>query len=311
MTTTSSLPWVLAELEALTVERISPSYVRVVFGSPALADFGVDGPRYDQRIKLIFPAPGQEPVDLTAVDETWMETWFARPEEERGAMRTYTIRDVLGEGAETRFVVDVVVHEDGLAGPGGSWGLAAKPGDKVVTMAPRRGVPFGGIEFDQPAGTHLLLVGDETAVPAIASILDDLAPDVAGRVFLEVPDAGDITDLPAPSGIEILWLPRGHTDPGTRLIPAVRAHFGLDAGDWVDPADVDPDLWETPTWSSSGDDLDGDARTDGPPGDLYAWIAGESRMVTTLRRALVNELSVDRSRVAFMGYWRKGVAMRS
>jgi NADPH-dependent ferric siderophore reductase len=34
-------------------------------------------------------------------------------------------------------------------------------------------------------------------------------------------------------------------------------------------------------------------------------------MVTTLRRALVNELEVDRSRVAFMGYWRRGVAMRS
>ncbi|MCZ4498531.1 MAG: hypothetical protein JWQ74_1084 [Marmoricola sp.] len=310
-TTTSSLPWLLAELEAVSVERISPSYVRVVFSSPALADFGVDGPRYDQRIKLIFPARDAEPVDLAAVDETWMETWYARPEGERGYMRTYTIRDVLGEGAETCFVVDVVVHQDGLAGPGGSWGLAAKPGDKVVVMAPRRGVPFGGIEFDQPAGTHLLLVGDETALPAIASILEDLAPDVQGVVFLEVPDAGDLADLRAPTGVEICWVPRGHTDPGTRLIPAVRSHFGLEPGEWVDPADVDPDLWETPTWSSSGDALDGGERPDGPLADLYAWIAGESRMVTTLRRALVNELEVDRTRVAFMGYWRKGVAMRS
>lgn len=43
---------------------------------------------------------------------------------------------------------------------------------------------------------------------------------------------------------------------------------------------------------------------------LYAWIAGESRMVTTLRRALVSEVGVHRAQVAFMGYWRRGVAMK-
>ena len=45
--------------------------------------------------------------------------------------------------------------------------------------------------------------------------------------------------------------------------------------------------------------------------DTYAWIAGESWLVKALRRALVTELGVERSRVAFMGYWREGVAMRS
>ena len=45
--------------------------------------------------------------------------------------------------------------------------------------------------------------------------------------------------------------------------------------------------------------------------DLYAWIAGESKMVTGLRRALVKDLGIDRHQVAFMGYWRLGVAMRS
>lgn len=42
----------------------------------------------------------------------------------------------------------------------------------------------------------------------------------------------------------------------------------------------------------------------------YAWIAGESKVVTGLRRHLVTELGMDRSQVAFMGYWREGVAMR-
>ena len=50
-----------------------------------------------------------------------------------------------------------------------------------------------------------------------------------------------------------------------------------------------------------GHDLDG----------IYAWIAGESAVVTALRRHLVKELDMDRRQVAFMGYWRRGVAMRS
>jgi NADPH-dependent ferric siderophore reductase len=49
----------------------------------------------------------------------------------------------------------------------------------------------------------------------------------------------------------------------------------------------------------------------GGVGGTYAWIAGESTVVTGLRRHLVNELGLDRGRVAFMGYWRRGVAMRS
>jgi NADPH-dependent ferric siderophore reductase len=63
-------------------------------------------------------------------------------------------------------------------------------------------------------------------------------------------------------------------------------------------------------YSSSGEPLP-DPATGGDHVDLYAWIAGESAMVTGLRRHLVKELGVDRRQVAFMGYWRRGVAMRS
>ncbi len=314
MTTTNALPLLIAELEAVSVERISPSFVRIVFASPALADFGVDGPRYDQRIKLIFPAAGHGLPDYSGADESWLETWFEKPEEERGHMRTYTICDVEGTGTSTRFVVDIVVHEDGAAGPGASWALAAKPGDRVLTLAPRSGVDFGGIEFVPPADTErLLLVGDESALPAISSILDHLDDDARGTVFLEVPEAADIRDLCAPTGVELCWLTRSHHAPGSRLVPAVRTFFELEAGEWADPTEVDPDLWETPTYSSSGADIETGqgSQEPGAVDALYAWIAGESLMVTTLRRALVNEVGVDRKRVCFMGYWRQGVAMRS
>ncbi len=40
----------------------------------------------------------------------------------------------------------------------------------------------------------------------------------------------------------------------------------------------------------------------------YAWLAGEAGVVRTLRRHLVGDLGVPRGSVAFMGYWRQGVA---
>lgn len=314
MTTTAApLPLLLEEIEVVGVERLSPSFVRVEFGSPALADLGVDGPLYDQRIKLIFPAAdGRLPSFEGAADESWFESWLNLPEAERGAMRTYTIRALRGSGAETRLVVDFVVHGAGdESGPGGDWGAAAEVGQRVITMAPRRGIPFGGIEFAPGTAKRLLLVGDETAVPAVASILECLPPAARGAVFLEVPYAADVLTCKHPVGVDVHWLPRDGAPRAEEIHAAVLEHLGEErAVPVVD--EVDPELWETPTYSSSGEDVDAAVRMVGHDLDeLYAWIAGESSMVTGLRRALVRDLGVDRHQVAFMGYWRLGVAMRS
>jgi len=307
---TSTLPLLLVEVEVVAVERLSPSFVRVELASPALADFGTDGPRYDQRIKLIFP--GDRPLpSFDGVDEAWLTSWYERPAEERGHMRTYTVRDVRGSGADTRLVVDFVLHVgDGDSGPGATWGSQAKVGDRIATMAPRAGVPFGGIEFVPGTADRLLLVGDETAVPAVAGILAGLSPDARGAVFLEVPVSGDIQTMQHPEGVTLTWLPRDGAPRGVALHQAVLDHLG--ASVTVPEVDeVDPDLWETPTYSSSGEEID-EAVVVGHDFDgLYAWIAGESKVVTGLRRALVNELGIDRRQVAFMGYWRVGVSMKS
>lgn len=310
------LPMLLEEVEVVRVDRLSPSFVRIELASPALAEFGVDGPLYDQRIKLVFP-DGDDPLPpLGDVDEAFMAAWFERPAEERGHMRTYTVRDVVGSGADTRLVVDFVLHGTdghGEAGPGSRWAARAVPGDRIVTLAPRRGRAFGGIEFVPGTAGRLLLVGDETAVPAIAAILALLAPDARGAAFLEVPSGADVQTLQHPVGIEVVWLARDGAERGTALHAAVLEHLGaplrpLEVGD----DEVDPDLWETPSYSSSGEDVDQHVVHVGHDlDDLYAWIAGESRVVTGLRRALVKDLGVDRRQVAFMGYWREGVAMKS
>jgi len=312
--TATPLPLLLEEIEAVRVERLSPSFVRVEFASPSLADFGVDGPLYDQRIKLIFPNAAGRLPSFESADDSWWETWLDIPEQERGAMRTYTVRAVHGSGADTRLVVDFVVHGEGEpSGPGGEWGAHAKVGDRVITMAPRRGVEFGGIEFSPGTAKRLLLVGDETAVPAVAAILECLHPTARGAVFLEVPVSADVLDLRAPDGVRVHWLPRDGGPRAEAIHAAVLEHLGEEpAALVVDDEEVDPDLWETPTYSSSGEDVDSALRVVGHEfDDLYAWIAGESSMVTGLRRALVKDLGIDRHQVAFMGYWRLGVAMRS
>jgi NADPH-dependent ferric siderophore reductase len=171
------------------------------------------------------------------------------------------------------------------------------------------------------ATTELLLVGDETALPAIAAILEGLAPETVGIAYLEVPVDADVQILRAPAGVEVVWLPRNGAEHGTLILATVAERLAerlaADAPALALAADdeIDPDLWETPVYSSSGEEITAAAAAAASgevvlPGH-YAWIAGESAMVTALRRHLVKDLGVDRGQVAFMGYWRRGVAMKS
>jgi NADPH-dependent ferric siderophore reductase len=318
-TTTAPAPAALvAEVVVHAVTRPSPAFVRVELASPAFADLGDDG--FDTRFKLVLPGPTGE---LPPIPPRWQDYYpgvLAMPDEVRAVMRTYTVRDVVRDGHGVRLVVDLVVHEDlpHLLGPACRWALAASPGDVVHVIAPHRLGEYGGTEFDPGPLRRLLLIGDETAVPAIARILEDLGPGYSGEVFLEVPRGSDILDLPTRPGIEVRWLPRGDSAYGRRVVLEVRRHLGLPGavpgvlpGPCSGTSDVD--VWETPRYSAAGEDVDAQLHTRALGHDLddtYAWIAGESWMVKALRRSLVTDLGLDRAQVAFMGYWREGVAMR-
>jgi NADPH-dependent ferric siderophore reductase len=309
----------VADVEVVAVERLSPAFVRVTLGAPALADLAHLG--FDTRFKVVLPGPTGRLPEAADTQEGWYANWLAMPDDERAFMRTYTVRDVVGAGEQTRLVVDFVVHDDlghGL-GPACRWALSAEPGDRVVVVVPLRGgSPWGGTEFAPGDARDLLVIGDETALPAIARVLADADPGLTGRVFVEVPGAHDRLPLPEHPGIEVTWVPRDTGRPGRRLVQVVRRRLGLPPTDLDAPqpevvTDMEVEVWETPRYSSGGEDLR--AQLAASPGrDLagtYAWIAGESWLVKTLRRALVSELEVERARVAFMGYWREGVAMRS
>ncbi|WP_261795462.1 siderophore-interacting protein [Flaviflexus massiliensis] len=157
----------------------------------------------------------------------------------------------------------------------------------------------------------MVLLGDETAAPAIARILEDLAgqnSDTPCTAYIEVPTGDDQLLIEGAPHHGITWLPREGALRGSMLAPAL----GWDVSDEArisvaSPENADDDLvWETPAYSGSGEQVS----TQAPTAGTYYWIAGESGVVKQLRRFLVNEIGVDRSQVAFMGYWREGVAMK-
>ncbi len=279
------------QVGALTA--LSPHFIRVTLTSEDLAGIGRGGP--DQRIKVVFPSRSGR-LDEFPTGEDWYQQWRSQPDDARNPIRTYTIRHADRHARE--LVVDFVAH--GETGPASRWVSRASVGDPLLVLAPTHGTEVtGGYEFRPGAARTLLLAGDETATPAIAAILESLPGDASGAVFLEVPSTADALPLHVPPGVTVSWLPRDEAEHGARLDEAVRSW----AAAWVTahggagsptPVDDPEDLWDVPA-----------APTD--PG-LYAWLAGESGIITRLRRHLVGELGIDRSRVAFMGYWRFGRA---
>lgn len=315
------------------VQRLGPSTLRLTFGGESLAGFdpaGELGPR-DMRVKLLIPRPGQRLPDLTDLDEGWYQQWLALPEDDRGCMRTYTIRRARPEASRPQVEIDFVVHvdEQGRQGPASDFASRAVVGDRLTILGPYR-VPgtssrsdevYGGIEFRPPVATagrpvRLLLAGDETAAPAICSILETLPDGYAGHAVIEVPSRADEQQVRASGAagdIAVRWLERGDRPRGELLTAAVAdlvQTMATAGGPSPVPGeasgiDVDSEiLWETPEYPAQ---IGGrtDADTD-DSGDFYAWLAGEAAMIRDLRRLLVRDHGVDRTRVAFMGYWRVG-----
>ena len=92
------LPMVLTEVEAVEVERLSPSFVRVTFAGAELAEMGVDGPWLDQRIKLVLPEEHGVVPSVEGVGADWYAEWRALPPADRVADAVW--RDLVPGGPE-------------------------------------------------------------------------------------------------------------------------------------------------------------------------------------------------------------------
>ncbi len=230
----------------------TPHLVRVVLGGDGLAGF--DPQFSDSYVKLLLPpagAPYAAPFDVEEVQRT-------QPPELWPSTRTYTVRE--WDPAAGELTLDLVVHGD--EGRAASWARAARPGDVVHLLGP------GGAYTPSADADWHLLVGDETALPAIAASLARLPAGARAQVFVEVADAAEEQPLPVPPGVQLEWVHRAGA-PGTALVAAVCA------------ADL-------------------------PAGSVHVFVHGEAGCVRELRRFLRADRVVPRELFSVSGYWRQG-----
>jgi NADPH-dependent ferric siderophore reductase len=275
VTTATAAPFRFFSLQVVRTRRLGPSLVRITFAGDDLAAFASHG--RDQSLSLFLPHPGQtEPAVPYELGDSWWQGWRELPDDVRAVMRSYTLRALRPDarGRTSEIDVDFVLHgvepdAEVPAGPASRWASRATAGDRVVLLGPAV-EDNRAIRFRPPADTDLVVLwADETALPAASAILESLPAGTRVRAWLEVQHAEDVQDLLVTAEAEITWLVRD--DGAPMAVDAVRA------------ARLPP--------------------TESP----YAWIAGESGCVKEMRRHLVRERGIDRRRVTFVGYWRRGL----
>ena len=243
-------------LTVSAVAPVTPSVRRVTLTGPAAA-VAAAGP----TVNLLVPRVGDPAPAWPTVARDGRIVW---PQGSHGvALRSYTARRQ--DPAAGEVDIDFVLHGDG---PAAAWAAAAAPGALL-------GIAGAGPLGDRAAST-LLLVGDETAVPAVARILGAASGGTRGVALLEVAGPEEEQDLVAPPGVEIRWLHRGETEPGlsTLLVDAVAA-------------------------------------LPRPDGDVFAWVGAESGAVRAIRADLRGRWGLSRAEHHAIGYWRRGRAMGS
>lgn len=222
--------------EVLRREQLTPHLVRLTLGGAGLQGFGSTGIP-DEWVGLVVPQQFQS--------------------------RYYTVRS--WDGSE--LVLDVVVHEVGLVT---EWAARECVGETVTITEPRG-------SFAMPDSAEwLLLVGDLTAMPAMARIAETVAHDRLDerqvRIWAEVPDAEVLRGSGyLPEGVDVTWL----APPGDGQSDLAAVVEGID-------------------W---------------PAGDGYFWMAGESAQMRAIRKHLMRERRLPSAAYDVMGYWR-GVAKR-
>ena len=238
-------------------EWTTPHLIRVVVApaDPADLDRFADSPHTDGYIKVVFLQPDvayPEPFDMAAARTEL-------PRHQWPTLRTYTLREVDRDAGE--IVIDFVYHGDvGLAGP---WAASAEPGTELLVLG-----PGGAYAPDPDAGWHLL-VGDESALPAIAAALAEIPAGAPVHAFVEVADAAEEQKLSTPGELRLRWVHRESSGDGA-LVEAVRA-------------------------------------LDFPEGRVHAFVHGEAGAVKELRRHLVDERGLSTEQLSISGYWRRGL----
>ncbi|WP_132657836.1 MULTISPECIES: siderophore-interacting protein [unclassified Rhizobium] len=224
---------------SLTVESISditPGMRRIVLKGDGLADFTSLAP--DDHIKVIVPG----------VDGA----------EER---RDYTPRRF--DNAARSLTIDFALHE---AGPVTQWAIDARPGTPLEIGGPRgSAVVSGGVK-------RWLLIGDETALPAIGRRIEESSANTIITAIAAIADHNEEQSFETAATLETRWVYRPLSDT-TNAEPLIAALAGIDI------------IAQT-----------------------FVWVAAEASVVRAIRAYLVEERNYPLSWIKASGYWVKGKA---
>ncbi len=243
-------------LQVKRVQALTPHLKRITLTGDDLADF--ESASFDDHIKVFFPEPGMEKPALPVAGPNGpvFPSGQARP-----SARDYTPRRF--NRAARELDIDFVLHD---AGPATTWAAQAQAGQYLGVGGPRGSfiVPTG---FDW----HLL-IGDETALPAIARRLEALPAGSRVAVILEVADFSAQIELETAADLHVVWRHRNEAPArGDALLQAVRDTYL-------------------------------------PDGDGYVWAAGESSAIRAVREHLCRERGIDKTRIRASSYWRRGAS---
>lgn len=239
--------------EVERVEQLAPRMVRVVLGGPGLDGY-VHHDATDQYVNALFipdDAPYSVPFD---VDEA-----RALPAGQRPVGRRYTIR---WWDPDTReLAIDFVTHGD--EGIAGRWAQAARPGDRLQILG-----PSGGFAPD-PEADWYLMVGDESALPAIGASIERVPEDRPVVAVLVVDGPEHELSLDSPGDLRVTWLHRsGAADSTDRLVALIE----------------DLEL---------------------PDGRVHGFIHGEAGETRAVRRHLLGDRAIPAEHLSISPYWRR------
>ncbi|WP_434034071.1 siderophore-interacting protein [Cupriavidus sp. a3] len=242
-------------LQVVRTTQVTPQLLRVTLGGAELEDF-VSG-SFDDHVKVFFPVDGADKPVLPQVGPDGISFPEGQP---RPAARDYTPRRY--DAAAQELDIEFVLHGDG---PASTWAAQARPGQYLGVGGPRGSfvVPTG---FDW----HLL-IGDDTALPAVGRRLEELGAEARAIVVMEVGDATAQIALPSLANVEVHWLHRGDAPEGSLLEGALR-------------------------------------QVTLPQGEGYVWAAGEAAAMKAVRQYLVGERGIDKKRIRASAYWKRGDA---
>ncbi len=209
----------------------------------------METPQPAASVRLLLPSP-----DAELETPVWQGNEFLNADGSRPVIRTFTPR--LFDPEAGRLDIDMVLHSAGAAS---AWIQQAESGDVAAVSGPAR-----GYVIDPEVSLHLL-AGDESAIPAMAQLLEVLPADTPVRVHVAAEAGFGRVPLPEHPAATVVWHEVAE-DRGEVLAAALRAEEAVSAA--------------------------------------AIWCAGQAAAMQQVRNLLFKEIEIPRSQAVVRGYWK-------